>query len=246
MIVLLDFDDTLSEYSRFNLRYIETMATLLTNEFGGSHDIWFSSTAKMALAIEADYSARFVGQPLNGYNRWREHANHLAAIMLFEWAGFLPPPDSVHAVRSLHETAVAASTALFPGMAETVNTIHRAGIPLCMASGNDSRHINLAISRQEIARCFSRLYGPDLVNCAKEGPEYYSLIASDQQVEPRDFLVVDNDPIALEWAQASGMNVLHVHLLPAPPGRRDMFDLPTITDANSIGQIILELSRTDP
>lgn len=219
------------------------MANLLTNEFGGSPDVWFGSTAKMALAIEADYSARFVGQPLNGYNRWREHANHLAASMLFEWAGFSPPPDAVQIVRDLHEAAVTASTALFPGMSETVNSIYQAGVPICMASGNDSRHIQLAISQLDIATYFTRLYGPDLLDCAKEGPEFYSLIAADQGVDPHEFLVVDNDPTALEWAQSSGMNVLHVHLLTAPPTRRDMFDLPTITDPESVSQIILELSR---
>lgn len=243
MIVLLDFDDTLSEYSHFIRLYTESMANLLLQTFGGSLENWTRCTIKMVIAIEADYVARFIGNPLNGYKRWRRHANNLAADLLFDDAGVTAPPDVVRIVRALHNSAVAKSAAIFPGMAETVTALHQSGIPLCIASGNDSKHIRSAISPLEFGRFFKRLYGPDLVDCAKEGPEFYARIAQDQGQSPQEFLVVDNDPAALQWASDSGMSVLHVHLLATAPRARDMFDLPTITNTSDLTQLVLELAH---
>jgi phosphoglycolate phosphatase-like HAD superfamily hydrolase len=56
---------------------------------------------------------------------------------------------------------------------------------------------------------FRTLYGPDLVNTAKQVPEYHSRIFEDAGVEPGVAVVVDDSPLAIAWAREAGaMGVL--------------------------------------
>jgi FMN phosphatase YigB (HAD superfamily) len=51
---------------------------------------------------------------------------------------------------------------------------------------------------------FRTLYGPDLVNTAKEASGYHSRIFEDAGVEPGEAVVVDDSLLAVAWAREAG------------------------------------------
>jgi FMN phosphatase YigB (HAD superfamily) len=51
---------------------------------------------------------------------------------------------------------------------------------------------------------FEGLYGPDLIDTVKNGPEYYERVFADAGVPAEDAMVVDDSPAALGWASEVG------------------------------------------
>jgi len=58
--------------------------------------------------------------------------------------------------------------------------------------------------------CFERLYGADLLDTLKEGPEYYTRLFADLQIVPGDACIVDDNPRVLVWASELGARTVLV------------------------------------
>src|SRR5260221_12480797 len=67
-----------------------------------------------------------------------------------------------------------------------------------------------------VRRCFDRLYGADLINTFKEGPEYYAHLFADVGVQPEEALVVDDSADAARWASQLGAGIALVSSSPHP------------------------------
>jgi FMN phosphatase YigB (HAD superfamily) len=61
-----------------------------------------------------------------------------------------------------------------------------------------------------VRHCFSRLYGADLINAFKQGPQYYERIFADAGVRPTEALVVDDSAEAIRWATLVGAGTILV------------------------------------
>ena len=55
-------------------------------------------------------------------------------------------------------------------------------------------------------------FGPDLVDCAKEGKEYYQRLFDSTGVSANKVVVVDDDPNALGWAMELGAKAVQAKL----------------------------------
>ena len=58
--------------------------------------------------------------------------------------------------------------------------------------------------------CFGRLYGPDLIDTFKMGPEFYARLLTDAGVAAENALVVDDNPAVLRWAAQVGARTVLV------------------------------------
>jgi HAD superfamily hydrolase (TIGR01509 family) len=94
--------------------------------------------------------------------------------------------------------------AAIPGAAEAIRTLHARGYRLFTASGESSEDLEDYLTGMGVRDCFERLYGPDLVECFKDGPEYYERIFADAGIAAGDALVVDDNPAPLRWAAEVG------------------------------------------
>jgi HAD superfamily hydrolase (TIGR01509 family) len=94
--------------------------------------------------------------------------------------------------------------AAFPGVGDTVRALHRQGYRLHTASGESSLDLEGYLQAMRVRDCFDRLYGPDLIDTLKEGPEYYERIFTDLGIAAADVLVVDDSPRASHWARQVG------------------------------------------
>lgn len=123
--------------------------------------------------------------------------------------------------------------ATFPGVEDTIRTLHCQGYTLHTASGESSRELEGYLHAMGVRDCFGQLYGPDLIETLKEGPEYYERIFADLGISAADAVVVDDSPRATQWAMQVGARAV-------PVGNSS---LPQMGPTLHIGSL-LELSAT--
>jgi len=106
--------------------------------------------------------------------------------------------------------------AVLPGAVEAIHLLYRQGYALHTASGACSLELAGALEGMGVWHCFGRLYGADLINTFKEGPEYYARLFADVGVQPAEALVVDDSAEALEWAAQLGARTVLIGSSPHP------------------------------
>jgi FMN phosphatase YigB (HAD superfamily) len=241
-ILFFDFDDTLSEQIPFNLQYVRGMGSALASTYGGDMEAWAAQAADMMVALEADYTAHFRNSPLNGYCDWLPHMLARAVDMLFTGMRLPQPADTEAIARRMRRKALEGCNALFPAAHEVIEELHRRGYALHMASGNDSDHLRAALNGVGLGPYLDRHYGPDLIDCAKEGPEFYERILAAICLSPQEALFIDNDPTAIRWAQSIGATAIQVKLLPYHRVETVEGVLAVVTD---LRQLPAEIDRLD-
>ncbi len=97
-----------------------------------------------------------------------------------------------------------------PGVVTAIQTLRRDGYTLHTASSESSIALDGYLTGMGVRGCFHRLYGPDLVERLKDGPEYYRRILADCGVEPSTAVFVDDQPVVVEWIQAAGARAVLV------------------------------------
>jgi HAD superfamily hydrolase (TIGR01509 family) len=98
----------------------------------------------------------------------------------------------------------------FPGAVEAIRTLHARGFTLHTASGESSRELAGYLEAMGARDCFGRLFGPDLIDTHKAGPEFYTCLLADAGVAPEAALVVDDNPVVLSWAAQIGARTVLV------------------------------------
>lgn len=130
--------------------------------------------------------------------------------------GVPSPPDdeSVALARRAGQSIIRRVRAAFPGAVEAIQTLHARGYTLHTASGESSVDLAGYLEGMGVRDCFGRLYGPDLIDTFKAGPEFYSRLLADAGVTPDEALVVDDNPEMLGWAAEAGARTVLVRATP--------------------------------
>ena len=210
--VFLDFDDTLSDPFQFHVQYVREVGALLAPRYGGSEERWAKAAIDLLESVEAEYVKRFAGNPLNGYCAWLETVRARSAVTMFQWMGIPCPPDPAQIARETQFEALRRSNATFPGAVEALEGLRAAGFRMHIASGQESEYLAAALMGAGLDRFLGMKFGPDLVDCAKEGPEYYERIFAAAGVKASDAIVVDDHPPAIDWALLAGAAVIQSKL----------------------------------
>jgi FMN phosphatase YigB (HAD superfamily) len=210
--LFLDFDETLSDFTALGLQYVRKSAALFINDFGGETPAWEQAIAEALEEMLNDYKARFEGEPLAGFCPWMEEARIAYIVRLCERQGVVRLADPVAYVRQNQARTLHACNALFPGAADALATLAQNGVRLYMASAWDSEYLQAALTGAGIVHLFETKFGPDLVDCAKEGPEYYECIFEVVGIPPAEALVVDDNPDTLRWIVQTGATAIQSHI----------------------------------
>jgi len=88
---------------------------------------------------------------------------------------------------------------------EALRSLRQRGMVLHMASGDAHDDLVAYLERIGARELFDRVYGSDLVNTWKFGPEYYRAVLKDSGVAADRAAVVDDSPTALSWARECGL-----------------------------------------
>jgi HAD superfamily hydrolase (TIGR01509 family) len=128
------------------------------------------------------------------------------------YVGLPAPPEEV--CLALARRAIVCITsrvhAPLPGAVEAIRTLHLLGHTLHTASGSCSLELAGYLDGLGVRNCFGRLYGADLINTFKEGPEFYARLFADAGTPPAEALVVDDSTSALNWAAQVGARTVLV------------------------------------
>ena len=210
--VFLDFDDTLSDPFQFHIQYVREVGALLDGEFGGSAEGWAKAAIDMLESVEREYVVRFQGSPLNGYCAWLADVRGRSMRSMFQQMNIAAPEDAACVARDMQRRALARCSALFPGAETALDALHAGGFHVHTASGQESEYLTAALAGAGIDARTGMKFGPDLIDCAKEGPDYYARVFETVGARASDCVVVDDYPPAIEWALQAGAHVLQSKL----------------------------------
>jgi HAD superfamily hydrolase (TIGR01509 family) len=130
-----------------------------------------------------------------------------------EIVGVACPPEEecIELGRRAAAAIISRVRAAFPGAVDATRTLHSQGYTLHTASGEPSSDLAGYLDGMEVRHCFGTLYGPDLIDTFKQGPEYYERIFAHAGIAPSNALVVDDSPRVLSWAAQVGARTVLVH-----------------------------------
>lgn len=209
-LLLVDFDDTLVHLAPLQKALFGGMGARLAQERGGSAESWSAHAADLFSRAEADYVSRFAGRPLNGYCAWLAGTRQAMALELF---GATCCGDALDAMHRLYQSVPLNPNAiLLPGALACLQVLSRHGVPVYLASGNDSLHLETVSGALGLLPYLRVHFGPDKLDCAKEGPEFYARICAELHAEPKQVVVADDQPSALTWALEAGCTTVQVAL----------------------------------
>ncbi len=185
---------------------------------GGTSEAWREANRLVAddLFQPDAWQARLLAFP--DYNSF-DFAYQLEWLRgMCEFIGLVTPSDEECMDLSNRATAFITRRvfAAFPGVVETIRQLYNQGYTLHTASGESSLDLKGYLIAMKVGDCFGRLYGPDLINTFKNGPEYYERIFADLALHPEDALVVDDNPGVLSWAAQLGARTVLVSSSPSP------------------------------
>ena len=240
--ILFDFDDTLSDPIPFFLQFAREIGLYAHQRFGADVAEWDRAAADMLVAVQEDYWERFRGNPTNGYCDWLSALRLRSMQMLFAPMGLSLPADAEVIALDMQFEALAKCHAGFPGARDAVESLSAAGYPLHMASGQESEYLRGGLTGLGLTSYFGRLFGPDLIDCAKEGPEYYERVFGALGVRSDEVLIVDDYPPAIGWAVHVGARVIQAKLSPVKHEATQPGVAAVLTDLHDLPRLIAQLT----
>lgn len=211
-IILLDDGGVMNDNRLRGEQWPPLVGEFFASRVGGTASAWADANRIVILRIlePANWLRRTqIASDYSSFEReyWLDWLKEMAQVV-----GVSLPPDEecIQLSRQAEDYVIPLVRSAFPGASETIQDLHTQGYTLHTASGESSVHLTHYLEGMGVRHCFGRLYGADLLNTFKEGPEYYRQLFADLQVAPADTLVVDDSPRALAWARSLGARTVLV------------------------------------
>lgn len=189
-----------------SLQWQHLVAEYLAPKLGGNPDDWGEANSIVAELEFKIYKEHPWQRPDADYLKFRERSYENWLSRMCEQVGVDAPAgeECVKMARETNAFVTRRVRSACPGAVEAIRTLHSTGHQLYTASGEDSEDLGGYLEGMGVRDLFERLYGPDLVNTAKEVPSYYERIFEDAGVLPDEAVVVDDSRRVLRWAKALG------------------------------------------
>ncbi|MFL5659369.1 MAG: HAD family hydrolase [Ktedonobacteraceae bacterium] len=217
-IIFLDDGGVMNDNNVCALQWQRLVSEYFVPLLGGSPEAWSRAN-------------RVVADRLFEPDAWRRRVQAAADYRSFdrayqvEWlrdmcelvgVGTPPEEECLHLARGAAAFITRRVQAAFPGVVDTIRALRRQGYMLHTASGESSLDLEGYLQAMGVRDCFGRLYGPDLIDTLKEGPEYYERIFADLGIAATEALVVDDSSRATRWATQVGARAALVGDSPLP------------------------------
>lgn len=239
VVLFLDFDDTLSDYTDLGRQYVAVLAATASIEFGGSAERWIAALQPALVESLARYRMAFTGNPRAGFVRWIAGERERLVKTVCDAVGIGLPRDlsPVELGLRLQSRGLESCTALFPGATAAMREISDAGVAVNLASSQESHYLRSALAGSGVEGYIDNWFGADLVDCAKEGPEFYHCVFAACGIRPSQAIVVDDQPECLDWAEEAGARVIQA-CIKRPRGEAEF---PVVmTDLAELPRMVLE------
>ena len=218
LYLFIDFDDTLSDFGLLGEQFVSELARRLARDFGADSTTWAAALKPELEASIARYADRFTGDPLAGFRAWIAEERPRVVAAVFERAETAVPTKEPLATlgERLQSESLVVCDATFTGAKDCLQELSDAGVRIQMASSQESQYLAAALSGTGIESLVEHHFGPDLLDCAKEGTEYYRRAFELCGIRPSQAIVVDDQAQCLDWAEEAGARVVQACVKPDP------------------------------
>jgi HAD superfamily hydrolase (TIGR01509 family) len=211
-VIFLDDGGVMNDNRLRAAQWQRMIGAFFVPKLGGTPEAWARANADVIASILAPdaWQARLRAAPDYASFDHQYQIDWLRAMC--DRVGIAAPADddcvtlSHAATRDITPRVRAA----FPGVTATIRALYEQGYTLHTASGEASEDLDGYLEGMGVRQCFIRLYGPDLLDCFKDGPRFYTQMFADAGVEPRDALVVDDNIDVAGWAASAGARTVLV------------------------------------
>jgi HAD superfamily hydrolase (TIGR01509 family) len=122
-----------------------------------------------------------------------------------------------------------------PGVIDSIKELKSRGFSLFTAAGAVSNEMKLYLEGMGILQLFKGIYGPDVINNWKAGPEFYRKIFQHSGVDAAKAIVIEDNPKFLKSALEVEANVIQACITGEyapqfPFFVEDMGELPVVID----------------
>lgn len=213
LTIFLDDGGVMNDNEQRGMQWRRMVGEYFIPLFGGTSEAWSEANYRVSTQMfEAD--------------RWSLRLKAAANFASFDRAyqldwlqgmckivGVASPPEEecIELGRRASAAIIPRVRAAFPGVVEAIRALHSQGYTLHTASGEPSTDLAGYLDGMGVRHCFGTLYGPDLIDTFKAGPEYYERIFAEVGIAPSDALVVDDSPRVVRWAAQLGAHTVLVH-----------------------------------
>ena len=118
--------------------------------------------------------------------------------------------ECVRTYRSVFDETAIPTIKAFPGVKETLTSLHERGIRMVIATSRSHRSLKLISDNLGISRYFCDAYCAEDVRNHKPAPDIVNLILKNHNITPDDALVVGDTTFDLMMGQAAGCKVCGV------------------------------------
>jgi HAD superfamily hydrolase (TIGR01509 family) len=218
-VLFLDSGGVINDNAARAPQWRRLVSAYFAPRLGGSVAAWEEANR---LTIEQLLAPHAVEVRYRGARDWisfERAYNRDWLLMMCEIVGVKSPDDETAAELAYRASREIVTQVHAPldGAVGAIIALHRLGYPMHTASGEYSLDLESILGSLGVRHCFGRLYGPDLVDILKHGPQFYDRVFADAGVRPHRAMVVDDSPRALAWAAEVGAQTVLVTGEP-PPG----------------------------
>lgn len=205
-VIFLDDGGVLNDNAVRGEQWRRMVGEFLAPRLGGSPDAWADAnwTVVNSMLEPVAWDERMRTAPDYATFDYAYQRDWL--YRMCELVGVAPPPEeeSVALAIEASDHIIPRVYSPYPGVVETIKLLHQRGYSLNTASGASSYVMAAYLEGMGVRDCFDRLYGPDLIETFKNGPEFYKRFLMDAGVAPQDALVLDDNPRCVAWAEEAG------------------------------------------
>jgi HAD superfamily hydrolase (TIGR01509 family) len=208
--IFLDDGGVMNDNSLRGPQWQRLVGEFMPPRLGGRPEQWAEANRTVIGPLWDDFQHRANEYP-NFAAFSRAHDVAWVRVMC-EFVGVAVPPDDEAAALAEAATAYIAPQirAAYPRAIEAVRTLHAAGFTLHTASNETSAELDAYLTGMQVRECFTQLYGPDLIDQLKDGPEYYRRMFAHAGIDATEAMVVDDKPQLCGWAREAGARAVCV------------------------------------
>ncbi|MBY9017767.1 MAG: HAD hydrolase-like protein [Candidatus Lokiarchaeota archaeon] len=179
------------------------------SRLGGDPEIWGDANQKLITS----YFNTFLRDGREKFKDYQTFYNDFKKHMvlgMFKEAGKTPPQNitPIEVFNSANQYVIPKIRSAIPGVIDSIKKLSSSGFTLYTASGAVSVEMKMYLEGMGVIQYFKEFYGPDLVNTWKFDKDYYRAIFKDLNLNPRNAIIIEDNPKYLEAAFQTGAYVI--------------------------------------
>src|SRR5690348_2882262 len=176
LVIFLDDGGVMNDNERRAPQWRRLVGEYFAPRLGGAPDAWAEANFTMTTNLFAAdaWLARLAAASSYADFQRTYHLDWLGEMCALVGVPAPSEAECLALTQAADEWIISQVQSAFPGAVEAIRTLHKRGVTLHTASGESSAELAGYLTGMGVRECFGRLYGPDLLDCFKTGPEYYA------------------------------------------------------------------------